>query len=273
MPRRGVNPHPIQRLRSGHCETCPDSRQIALNESLAGCGVAIADQLSMGHSARWFISAVVLALVSHSPQQTVGQAAAYDLHPFCTGDVPSGQRTVQVGNGAELQLALDRAMAGDVILLATGATFRPAAGEGSIVLRRRPIAPGSWITVRSADKAFDAAGTLPPSTRVGKAHVDLMAKIRATGSAPAIKTEAGAHGYRLIGIDVGVDAAVSRVTNLVELGSGWATSIDTEPSALVIDTCPLTPNDGGSYRRGVAMNGVRLAVVDSYLENFHDANG
>ena len=187
--------------------------------------------------------------------------------------MPSGQRTVQVANGAELQLALDRAMAGDVILLATGATFRPAAGDGSFVLRRRPTAPGSWITVRSADKAFDAAGTLPPSTRVGKTHVDLMAKIRATSSAPAIKTEAGAHGYRLIGIDVGVDAAVSRVTNLIELGSGRDTSIDTEPSDIIIDRSYLHGNDSGSYRRGVAMNGVRLAVVDSYLENFHDANG
>jgi hypothetical protein len=227
----------------------------------------------MGHPARWFISAVAFALLVHSPQETGGQAAGYDLHAFCTGDVPSGQRTVPVANGAELQLALDRAMAGDVILLATGATFRPAAGEGSIVLRRRPNAPGSWITVRSADKAFDAAGTLPPSTRVDKTHVDLMAKIRATGSAPAIKTEVGAHGYRLIGIDVGADAAVSLVTNLVELGSGRDTSIDAEPSDIIIDRSYLHGNDSGSFRRGVAMNGVRLAVVDSYLENFHDANG
>ena len=33
-----------------------------------------------------------------------------------------------------------------------------------------------------------------------------------------------------------------------------------------------TGNDAGNYRRGVALNGVRLAVIDSYLSNFHDAN-
>ena len=40
----------------------------------------------------------------------------------------------------------------------------------------------------------------------------------------------------------------------------------------MIDRSYLHGNDAGNYRRGVALNGARLAVVDSYLENFHDAN-
>jgi hypothetical protein len=65
---------------------------------------------------------------------------------------------------------------------------------------------------------------------------------------------------------------VAQLANLVELGSGKDTRVEAEPSDIVIDRSYLHGNDRGDYRRGVAMNGVRLAVVDSYLENFHDAH-
>ena len=227
----------------------------------------------MAIPARWSISAVAALLALPYVPHRAAAAAGYEPATFCTSDVPAERRAVKVSSGAELQEALDQAMAGDVILLATGAPFHPTGTDGSFVLRRRPMAPGSWITIRSADQAFDAAGTVPPAKRVDKANADLMAKIRATGSAPAVRTEPGAHGYRLIGIDIGVDAGVPLVFNLVSLGSGIETSIDAEPSDIVIDRCYLHGNDHGNFRRGVAMNGARLAVVDSYLENFHDANG
>jgi hypothetical protein len=213
-----------------------------------------------------------MAILLHGQPRAFGQGDGYDAAPVCTSELPRPQRSVKVSNGNELQDALDRAADGDVILLAAGATFH-AAADGGFVLRRRPLAPGSWITIRSADKAFDAEGTLPPSRRVDKANADLMPKIRTAGSAPAIRTDAGAHGYRLIGLDVGLDAGVSHLSNLVELGSGQEGSIDAEPSDIVIDRCYLHGNDVGDIRRGVAMNGARLAVVDSYLDNFHDANG
>ena len=179
---------------------------------------------------------------------------------------------MRVANGAELQAALDHAAGGDTILLDAGATFRPVAADGSFVLRRRQIPAGGWVTVRSSDKAFDPDGSLPPSRRVDKANANVMARLRTAGSSPAVRTESGARGYRLIGIDIGIDAGVLHVANLVELGSGQDTSIDAEPVDVVIDRCYLHGNDVGNVRRGVAMNGVRLAVVESYLENFHDAN-
>jgi len=100
-----------------------------------------------------------------------------------------------------------------------------------------------------------------------------MPKIRATAvNLGAFRAESGARGYRLIGLDIGVDEGVTQLANLVELGSGKDTRVDTEPSDIVIDRSYLHGNDTGDFRRGVAMNGVRLAVVDSYLENFHDAH-
>ena len=214
-------------------------------------------------------AAIAILLLQHS--SIAGQDDRYDVAAFCTSELPSERGQVKVSSGAELQNALDHAAEGDVIMLAAGATFHPPAGA-SFVLRRRPLRAASWITVRSAAAAFDAAGTLPPSRRVDKANADLMPKLRSSG-APVITTEAGAHGYRLVGLDVGPDAGVWRLSTLVALGSGRDSSIETEPYDIVIDRCYIHGNEGGNTRRGVAMNGVRLAVIDSYLENFHDPDG
>ena len=85
--------------------------------------------------------------------------------------------------------------------------------------------------------------------------------------------KSGARGYRLIGLDIGVDEGVAQLTQ--SRGARLRasdTTVDAEPSDIVIDRCYLHGNDQGDYRRGIALNGVRMAVVDSYLENFHDAH-
>ncbi len=114
-----------------------------------------------------------------SPPQT--QQDPFQIATFCT-PVPAGQRQVTVTTGDDLQRALDQAVAGDTILLADGATFRPAAPDGSFLLRNRRIPAGQWVTIRSANRAFDANGALPPSTRVDKANANLMPKLRAIGN-------------------------------------------------------------------------------------------
>ena len=206
--------------------------------------------------------------------QTQTQPDAYRVATFCT-PVPSGQgHTVSVSSGDELQKALDQAVGGDTILLADGATFRPVAPEGSFMLRNRQIPPGQWVTIRSANRAFDASGALPPSRRVDTSNANVMPRIRATAAnAASIRAEPRARGYRLTGLDIGADAGVSQMTNLVELGDGNDTAAEAEPGDIVIDRCYLHGNDTGNFRRGVALNGARLAVVDSWIENFHDAHG
>ena len=220
----------------------------------------------------WFGPILVMLSMLQSAVAPEVEHATYLIASFCTPEVRT-ERAIQVTTGAELQQALDRAVAGDAILLAPGTTLRPSAPEGSFVLRNRRIAPGQWVTIRSADRAFDAGGVVPAGTRVDRSHQTLMPQIRATAvNLPAIRTEAGARGYRLIGLDIGVDPGISQLTNLVDLGAGSDTSVDAVPSDIVIDRCYLHGNDAGNFRRGVALNGARQAVIDSYLENFHDAN-
>ena len=200
-------------------------------------------------------------------------AGPYQVTTFCIAPVQSPRAPIRVTNGQELQNALDTANAGDTIALAPQAMFRPIAADGSFILRNRPLGPGQWITIRSASGAFDAGGAIPPAKRATPADAAQMPTIRAaTASRPAIRTEPGAHGYRLIGLDIGVDDSISTITNLIELGTGSEATVDTQPADIVIDRSYVHGNDRGSFRRGVAMNGRRLAVIESTIENFHDAN-
>jgi len=190
---------------------------------------------------------------------------------LCTAVPVNTGRRVSVSTGAELQRALDTASAGDTILLATGVTFSPA--DGSFVLRNRHLPQGQWIVIRSANAAFDSGGQLPPNTRASDANAALMARIRTSNvNAPAIRAESGASGYRLIGLDIGAEASVRQVSNLVELGNGSEKTVDALPSDIVIDRCFVHGNDDGNFRRGVMVNGARIAIVDSYVSNFHDAD-
>ena len=195
----------------------------------------------------------------------------YRVTTLCTAVPVNTGRRVTVSSGAEFQRALDTASAGDTILLATGTTFSPPAGE-SFVLRNRHLASGQWIVIRSANTAFDANGQIAPGTRATDANAPLMAQIRTTTGAPAVRAEPAASGYRLIGLDIGATESTQQVINMVELGNGSDTSVETEPADIVIDRCYIHGNDSGNFRRGVLLNGARMAVVESNVSNFHDGN-
>ncbi len=221
-------------------------------------------------------SLTLLAVVLLSPysaaQRSRGPLDPYQVTSVCTNGA-EGERRIAVATGEDLQRALDGASAGDTILLTAGATYQPTTAAGSFVLRNRTVPAGQWITIRSASAAFDRSGVFPPDTRVTAAAADQMPHLRATANnVAALRADPGAHGYRLVGLDVGADAAVSQLTNLVELGAGNNAALAAQPSDIVIDRCYLHGNDSGNFRRGVALNGVRLAVIGSYVSNFHDAN-
>jgi hypothetical protein len=194
---------------------------------------------------------------------------SFAVATLCTPYPQNTRPAIVVRTGAELQNALDDAKGGDTIELEVGATFRPTAPDSSFVLRNRSIPDGEWIVVRSASRAFDPGGQIPPNRRVAPADAKLMPQLRAARQVPVIRAAAGAHGYRLVGLDIGVDPGVNS-TVLVELGGGDDASLSTEPSDIVIDRSYLHGNDAGNFRRGVTMNGSRLAVIESHLENFHD---
>jgi hypothetical protein len=197
--------------------------------------------------------------------------APYEVATFCIPEVQAARPPITVSSGQELQSALDRATGGDTIVLSLGTTFKASSPDGSFVLRNRPVGTGQWVTIRSASAAFDAGGALRPGIRVSASDAAQMPAIRATSPAgPAIRAEAGAHGYRLIGLDVGPDAPLRSSVILLEFGTAAETSVDAEPSDIIVDRSYVHGADGATARRGAALNGRRMAVIDSYFENFRD---
>src|SRR5687768_12602554 len=100
-------------------------------------------------------------------------------------------RSIPVRAGDDLQAAIDAAQPGDELVLQAGTTF-----TGPFVLRHKG-ASDRWITIRTA-------GTLPaPGTRVTPAQAGQMARLVSRwATEPVLKTEAGAHHYRLIGLEI-----------------------------------------------------------------------
>ncbi len=170
---------------------------------------------------------------------------------------PTGA-TIVVRAGGDLQGALNGAHPGDVITLEAGATFR-----GNFTLPNK--AGSGWIVIRTA-----ADTSLPaPGTRVGPADAGRMPKIVSPNQTAAIRTAAGAHHYRLMGLEVTVAAGVPQNYSLLELGSGSQT-LSGVPHHLILDRMYIHGNPTATVRRAVTLNSAYTAIVDSYLSDCHE---
>ena len=199
---------------------------------------------------------------------------------------PTGQ-TLTVAAGGDFQVALDKAQPGDLVVLQAGAVY-----TGPFTL---PAKPGTgWITVQSS-----AVAALPVAgDRVTPADAGAMPKLEAS-SQSVIETAVGAHHYRFIGLEIrpgpaatlsanraldwlrqawrGIGSQQAATTaaqaafleNLVNLGNS-DTSVATLPHHIIFDRCYLHGDPVVGARRGVAMNGANIAVIDSYLSDFKE---
>jgi hypothetical protein len=174
--------------------------------------------------------------------------------------VSSGVTTF-VAAGGNLQAALNAAQPGDTILLQAGATF-----SGSFTL---PVKSGNaWIVVRTSapDSSLPLEGT-----RMTPAYAALLPKIVASGSAAALQTAAGAHHYRLVGIEFTVASGLSINYGVVTLGDGSSAqnALSQVPYSLILDRVWVHGQPAVDVSRGVALNCNSGAVIDSYISDIH----
>lgn len=178
-----------------------------------------------------------------------------------TDYVPPSGRTITVNAGGDLQAAINQSQPGDVISLQAGATF-----TGNFTL---PAKSGQgWIIIRSSTP--DA--NLPlPGTRVTPQFSGVMPKINSPNTAPAIQTAAGAHHFRLIGLEVGISSGVMLNYGIVALGDGTAAqnTLSKVPQDIIIDRCYIHGNSTGDVSRGIALNSGRTAIIDSFISECH----
>ncbi len=210
------------------------------------------------HAALALLLGFLLLLPTPSFAQTLPslpQATVDTTIPSITGN------TYTVNAGGSLQAAIDQAVAASpslnhLIVLQAGATF-----DGSFILRARGSATG-WIVIRSS-----AIASLPASgTRVTPAHASLMPTLQTNIiQEPALKTEAGASRYRIVGVRVTMTTGASPVeTALVRFGSGGEGDAAL-PHHLILDRSWVDVPATMDARNTVYLNAAHAAVIDSRL--------
>jgi hypothetical protein len=173
-----------------------------------------------------------------------------------TAGITSAGRTIRVSGGGDLQAALDDARPGDQIALEPGATYR-----GPFRLPRKDGT--GWIVI--APKSM--RGLPSAGQRVDRSHAPLMPRLVAASDS-VLETEAGAHHYRFVGLEIAPSDGVY-LRALVQLG-GKETDAAELPHHVVFDRCYLHGDPRRGTRRGIAMNSRDTAVENSYLSDFKE---
>jgi hypothetical protein len=170
----------------------------------------------------------------------------------------------------DLQTAINAAIPGDTILLRAGQTF-----TGNVILRNKNTTSTQFITIRSDAPNADLPGPgvrLIPEGRPGaNTPRNRLARLLGKGgtlkSTAVVRTEAGAHHYKLMFLEIDGKANVGYET-LVEFGSGTATSASAQPHTIVVDRVWLHGDPVLGMKRGIFLNSRSSEVLNSYFEDF-----
>ena len=168
--------------------------------------------------------------------------------------------TITVPVGGDLQGAINAAQPGDTIIVQAGATY-----SGSYVL---PVKSGTGeITIQSS-----RVSELPDGVRVSPSQDALFAKLQSSIPAePVLKTVAGSHHFRMVGLELSTATASVVVYDLVRFGEGRQTQTTQSavPHHLVIDRCYIHGHPTQDVQRGVSLNSAETTISNSYISNIH----
>jgi hypothetical protein len=182
----------------------------------------------------------------------IARLATISTFTTFTTFTPGSAATVRVAEGGNLQLALTNARPGDVIELASGATF-----TGNFTLPRKDDTSGV-IVVRTGLAGGTAVGRVTPALAAA------FAKLRSPNGQPALQTAPGSHHWRLEFLEV----IGSGSGDLVALGDGSSAqnAAAAAPHDLVIDRCYIHGDTRG-VKRCVALNSASTVISNSYISD------
>jgi hypothetical protein len=162
--------------------------------------------------------------------------------------------TIIVGPADDLQAALDRAQAGDVLLLQAGATY-----TGNFVLPAKGGTRATTLRSSTDDRRLPAA-----TDRLDPSQADLLPKLKSPNNQPALKTAPGASHWRIFAVEfVGNGAA----GDIIALGDGSSAQRDVEnvPEDLVLDRILVRGDPEKGQKRGIALNSGSTTIRNSYI--------
>jgi hypothetical protein len=165
--------------------------------------------------------------------------------------------TRRVAAGANLQTVLDAAQPGDLILLSPGATY-----TGNFVLRRKT--GSTFITLQTE---ISETGALGPGKRITPAAAAPLAKLQSPNSAPALRTEAYAHHWRIQLVRFGPNS--KGYGEVIQLGDGSAVqnTLAMVPYAFAIDRVYIYGDPLLGQKRGIALNARDVTITNSYISD------
>lgn len=193
---------------------------------------------------------------------TQGQVLPQMPQEYIETCVPKTNKTITVCSvgcmflNTQLQQAIQAATPGTTILLEQGVSY-----TGPYDLPEKN--GNGWIIIRTAidDDLLPRA-----NERINPSTAPKLAKMLAKPGLSAIKTKTRAHHYYFLGIEI---AANDFSWNVVEIGSGEK-NIEDLPHDITFDRVYLHGHKTLGSRRGIAMNGRRIAVVNSWLSDFKE---
>ena len=167
-----------------------------------------------------------------------------------------GPAAIRVAAGGDLQAALDRANAGDVIELASGATY-----SGNFVL---PAKDGNRYTIV---RTTATPGLPDADGRITPAQGEKLAKIQSPNGAPALRAATGSHHWRLMLLEIGPTTSASGDIVVFGDASPAQSTSPGMPHDLVVDRCYIHGDPARGQKRGIAMNGASIVVMGSHISD------
>jgi len=169
-------------------------------------------------------------------------------------------RNVVAGDSAGLQTTINSSTCGDTIVLPAGSTF-----TGNWTIPNKSCT--GWILIQSS-----GISSLPSGTRVTPSSLASMATLTAKTANPVFSFAASSHNYRLLGLEISCTTACNSPgqmqASLIETDVA-ATSVSQEPSFIIVDRCYVHGTPTANVKRGMDLQGISLAVVDSYFSEIH----
>jgi hypothetical protein len=223
------------------------------------------------------VVAIICCCISAAFAQVFPAPPQTDEVITCFPDT-TGYKVITVGpvdrDYSDLQTAINEAELGTVLILDAGVSYYggfqlPDKGNGD-----------DWIILMSSHMELLPSNEMRIDPFASTSDLnflqvrDAMPKLITNNLSgiPTIRTQAYAHHYRFVGLEITADLNVINSYGLINLGDGASSqnTLAVVPHHFVIDRCYIHGHTNATIMKyGIRLDCANAAIIDSYLADFH----